>query len=109
MPGMLLSFDRRQRWDSNFRDVPEPHVVERCDSLSLLPKPITLPELLNADGRSHIRQVVFITGGDDLIVPGAFGSVPFPGIFTDPMETHDTHPLCPLGIISCRHTTFTCG
>src|SRR5262245_3894457 len=72
-----------------------------------LPKPITLLELLDADGCRYVSQVIFVAGEEDFIVPGALRAVPLPRVFTYPVEAHDPHPLHPLGVLGRRHATFT--
>ena len=106
MPGVLPLYGHQRGGD--FRDVPESLVVQGGIPLPDLPKAITLFELLNPNGCRYIRQVVLVARGENLVVPRSFGGIALPGVLTDPMETHDPHPLRPLWVLGRCHATFAC-
>src|SRR5262245_16809799 len=107
MPGMLIPFSLEDRGDSNFWNIAETLTVEFRIILPLLPEPITLLELLDANSRCYICEIVLVAGGKDFIVPRPCRRVPLPGVFANPVEAHDAHPLGPFRILGRRHTTFT--
>src|SRR4051794_12772198 len=101
---MALTYE--PRGDDDFRDVCETVMVEFRIMLPLPPKPVALSELLDAEGGGHVRQVVFVAGEEDFIVPRAGRGVPFPRVFADSVQTHKAHPLGPCRSLCRRHAAF---
>lgn len=64
---------------------------------------------MNPDGGGYIRKIIFEPGGDDLVIPGALGGEPFPGILGDAVQRHDPHPLRIIIPLRAGHPTLAGG
>ena len=72
------------------------------------PKSVASFQLLDSQRCSDIGQIVLVARANNFIIPRAFISIPIPGIQTNAMETHHSHAIGPIRILSRRHASFTC-
>ena len=77
--------------------------------------PATLPHApgLAQLGQAHrggdVGHIVFVAGGDDFVIPGAFGVVPFPGILADAVQGHNPAAFGQGVVIHANHAPFAGG
>src|SRR3990172_1512201 len=107
MPGMLDTV--KANWPGDFREIRKPLIIKPCIAFSDLPEPITLSQLLNPDSRRNVRHVVLVPWIENLVVPGTFGSVAFPGVCADPMKAHNSHLLGIVSVVRSDHSSFSGG
>src|SRR4029078_10135356 len=104
MPCMLHA--GRDLRANNFGHITKSLMIEGGIPFSRLPEAVTLFELCKPKRGRDIGEVVFEPRRENLIVPGPFGGIAVPGIATQAMQAHHTHPSRILRVISRNHATF---
>jgi len=70
---------------------------------------VELGELHAADGGLDVGEVVLVSEGGDLVVPGSLRGVALPGIARDPVQPEHLHPGGKLVVIGGDHSAFARG
>src|SRR5579883_1922181 len=89
MPGMPAIVVDGRRFE--LRQLCECFVITLCILLTQGGKFLDLPQLMNADRRLDIGEVVFESGCDNLVVPIPVFGVPVPGVLAYAVEAEDLH------------------
>ena len=81
-------------------------MVVTGDASPRLPKFVASFQLLDPYRCRDVSQIIFVAWANNFIIPGAFVRISIPRIQADTMQTHDSHAIGPLRILSRCHSSF---
>src|SRR5437667_8524466 len=90
----------------DLRDLTERGAIELGVAGPDLDEPLLLAELMNADRRLDVAQVVLEAAPRDLVVPVPRLRIPVPGVPADPVQAQNPHRLLERFAIGGNHPAF---
>ena len=88
-------------------EIPQELVVESSLSVSGFNEMFLLAQLMNANSRLNVTEIVLESTLDNLVVPIALFRIAVPRVFADTMQTQDTHLFEQSFLMGGHHPTFS--